>query len=176
MANRVSGMVAVLSSILLYGSYAAVVLMVLHVCFDVLSRYVFHVAPVGTLEISSYYYLVPLCFLPLAAVERKNQHIAVEAFSHFLPKPVLGVLDRIVMALCILVLGLYVWRTGMAAWRYTQVREFVETIYFRLPVWPIRWLIPLSLCAMALVIVLRFLGLAGTGNDTRAKPQLDTEA
>ena len=63
----------------------AVVLMMLHICADVIAKYVFNSPIPGTLEIVSNYYMVATVFLPLALVERKNAHIAVEILSQHLP-------------------------------------------------------------------------------------------
>ena len=70
----------------LSGSLAAIgslVLLVtmLHVSVDVMARFFFNMPLSGTIEISSFYYMIAVVFLPLAAVEGKNGHIAVEILA-----------------------------------------------------------------------------------------------
>jgi len=64
---------------------AFLVLMALHITVDVVLRLMFGGAFPGTLEIVSFYYMVYAVFLPLAFVERRGEHIEVDAFFNLMP-------------------------------------------------------------------------------------------
>src|SRR6266567_2009403 len=80
----ISAAVGGLGRLLMVPAGIALILMMLHVNADVVGRLLLnHPIPV-TIEVVSYYYMVAVIFLPLAAVERADHHIAVDLLSqHF---------------------------------------------------------------------------------------------
>ena len=60
---------------------AAVGLMMFHITFDVIGKYLFNAPLPATLEIVSHYYMVVVVFLPLAMVEKRDAHISVEVLT-----------------------------------------------------------------------------------------------
>ncbi|MBF9033311.1 TRAP transporter small permease subunit [Rhodobacterales bacterium HKCCE2091] len=153
MSHRLADLAAWLAKALMVIAIVATVLMTGHVLADVTARYFFNSPLPGTLEIATHYYLIPMTFLPLAAVELHREHIVVEAFTHFLPDAWNTVLDVVVRLICLAVLILFTWRTGLEAMDSTAHNEEYTAIFFDVPVWPARWVLPLSFAAFALALL-----------------------
>lgn len=163
MLRNLESAVRLLAYALIALAGVATVLMIVHVLADVFMR-TFMGAPLpGTLEIATHYYLVPMTFLPLAVVELEREHIVVEAFTHFLSERTNFLIDQVVRVVCIATLGLLIWRTGIAATDRMAKGEYVSAVYFDLPIWPARWILPISLAAFLLAILYRL--IAGTRDD-----------
>lgn len=141
------------SALLAAAGMAAMLLMMLHVSLDVISKYAFNRPIVGTLETVSAYYMVAVLFLPLAEVTRRGQHIRVEVFTGWLSPRPLAACTALGLALCAAYAGLMAWRGGVEAVRMTAIGEAWETALRDMEVWPARWFYPLGVAAMGLVFL-----------------------
>jgi len=63
----------------------AVALMMLHICLDVIGKYLMNQPVPGTIAIVTQYYMPVLTFLPLAFVQQKSAHISVEVITTRFP-------------------------------------------------------------------------------------------
>ncbi|WP_052341553.1 TRAP transporter small permease subunit [Salinarimonas rosea] len=148
---------------------AALVLMMLHVTLDVVLKNLFRAPIQGTIEISSYYYMVAIVMLPLAFVERTDEQISVDLLFRRLPAPA----RRAVLAFACLVtagvLAIMTYRTGLDAVRAWRVGEVVMGAR-EVVVWPARLMLPvgfgLATAAALLRIVLVARGEAIADADT----------
>lgn len=129
----------------------AVVLMMLHVCADVVAKYVFNMPIRGTLEIVSNYYMVAVVFLPLALVERRNAHISVEIVSQHLPLRVQTILIGVVCLVCIGFYGMFFWQSLIDAIAKYEIGEYIRG-QIRIVNWPSRFMLPVGLGAIILVL------------------------
>lgn len=77
-ASQVARILALIGAI-------AVVVMMLHICLDVLLRNLFRVSFSVTNAMVARYYMVPLAFLPLGFLELKNEMVSVELIDGFMP-------------------------------------------------------------------------------------------
>ncbi|MEO9629888.1 MAG: TRAP transporter small permease subunit [Sulfitobacter sp.] len=131
-----------------------VIAMMLNIVADVVAKLVWNAPIQGTVEMSSYYYMVALVMLPMAFVEMQDQQISVDLlFNHFpawLQK--LALLFSCLAAAAIL--AVMTWRTGLDAMRALRVGEVVmggrEVI-----VWPSRMVLPLGFGLASLAALLR---------------------
>ncbi|GAA6202128.1 TRAP transporter small permease subunit [Aquicoccus sp. SU-CL01552] len=132
----------------------SVVAMMLNVVADVVAKLVWNAPIQGTVEMSSYYYMVALVMLPMAFVEMQDQQISVDLlFNHFpnwLKK--LALIFSCLAAAAIL--AIMAWRTGLDAMRALHVGEVVmggrEVI-----VWPSRMVLPLGFGLASLAALVR---------------------
>lgn len=143
------------STLLSAAGMAAMLLMMLHVSLDVISRYAFNQPIVGTLETVSAYYMVAVLFLPLAEVTRRGQHIRVEVFTRWLSSRPLAACTALGLVLCAAYAGLMAWRGGVEAARMTAIGEAWETALRDMQVWPARWFYPLGVAAMGLIFLVQ---------------------
>ena len=130
-------------------------LMMLHVTADVTGRTLFNRPLEGTTEIVAAYYMVMVAYLPWAWISRSDGHIVAGMFQHFGTPAFdfwLEIAVKIFTAICVAV---FTYQTFLAALRQTQAGEvwIAGTMY--LPVWPSRWLLPLSGALMVLHLILR---------------------
>ena len=64
-----------------------IVLMMAHVTLDVVLKNLFNAPIQGTIEISSYYYMVAVVMLPMAMVEYEDEQISVDLLFARFPAP-----------------------------------------------------------------------------------------
>ncbi|WP_281978902.1 TRAP transporter small permease [Pseudorhizobium flavum] len=131
-----------------------VILMMLNITLDVVLK-VFWNAPIqGTVEISSYYYMVAIVLLPMALVEYDDEQISVDLlFNHF---P--GWLKRVSLMITFVatagMLSIMTWRTGLDAVSAFNVGEVVMGSR-EIIVWPARCMLPLGFGLAAVAAVMR---------------------
>lgn len=129
----------------------AVVLMMAHICADVIAKYVFNMPIRGTLEIVSNYYMVAVVFLPLAFIERRNAHISVEIVSQHLPKRAQVFLVGLVCLLSIGFYAMFFWQSLQDAVAKYEIGEYIRG-QIHVVNWPSRFLLPVGLGAIILVL------------------------
>ncbi len=131
----------------------ALVAMLVHINLDVIGRFVFDRPIPMTTEIVSYYYMVAVVFLPLAAVECHDKHIVVELLSQNLS--VKGAM--ITVGFGSLVAAAYfaalTWRTGQEALAKFQIGEYALGAA-TLVTWPTRFLVPIGCFVLVLALIL----------------------
>jgi len=131
-----------------------VLAMMVHVTADVLTKYLLNMPIVGTLEIVSHYYMVAAIFLPLAAVERRRGHLFVELFTAKLGPRAILALDALGCLLGVVLAGSITWMSTVEALRRTRSGEIIDAVYYTIPIWPTRWLVPLGAGLLALMWLL----------------------
>jgi len=92
-----------------------VVLLVCHVTLDVVMRFVFERPLNATILYVSAFYMVGIAFLPLAAVEEKDSHIAVELLVERFPARVQSIIAIIATIVTFIVTATVAVRTGQEA-------------------------------------------------------------
>lgn len=131
-----------------------VIAMMLNIVADVVAKLVWNAPIQGTVEMSSYYYMVALVMLPMAFVEMQDQQISVDLlFNHF-PDWLQKVALIFSCLAAAAILAVMTWRTGLDAARALRVGEVVmggrEVI-----VWPSRMALPLGFGLASLAALLR---------------------
>ena len=131
----------------------AVILMMLHVTLDVAGKYLFNSPIPGTVAIVSQYYMVAVCFLPLALAERDNAHITVEVLADMLPRRTQNQFGVAWTLLSLILFSLLTWRNWIEAGLKRDLAAFVIEQDYRIPVWPSYYLLPIGTGAMCLVLI-----------------------
>ncbi|MCY6382200.1 TRAP transporter small permease [Hoeflea prorocentri] len=143
----------------------AVAAILLTITVDVGMRALFNAPFSVTTELVSYYYMVPLTFLPIMMLEMRGEHIDTTLFYQMFPKS-LKKLARVVSG--VITIGIY----GLLT-RFTFAQALTSTASGEvamgvnlLPIWPVRWVLPV---VFALSTVAAFLMtvhyLSGNAND-----------
>lgn len=122
---------------------AVLLMMMMHVSTDVLTKFFFNYPIKGTLEIVSYYYMVSVVFLPVAFVELTRSAVAVDAVYGLAPRRLKMCLMLLVLAISAAVYAGLVMITWPEAWR-SFVRREVVMGPIPVPIWPTRFILPLS--------------------------------
>jgi len=135
----------------------ATTLMMLHVTADVTSRYIFNKPFEGTTEIVAAYYMVVIAYCPWAWIAVRDNHIVAGMFADF-GSPRFGFrLDIFVKIFTTLYVLVFTYQTFFAAIRQTRSGEvwLAGTMY--IPVWPSRWLLPISGALMGIYLIVRLI-------------------
>ncbi|MGE5146880.1 MAG: TRAP transporter small permease [Candidatus Eiseniibacteriota bacterium] len=157
--DRDGGLLARLSGLLIGVADLLVVVMTLHICADFALRLVAGASIEGTIEIVSRFYMAAVVLLPLAHVQRARQHIEAGGFARIIPaalkRPVAALADLGMAAIA----GLLCWQMASEAATLTANHAQIELATGSLPLWPIAWLAPVALGALALVAAAQLWGL-----------------
>ena len=158
--TRIGNLLASLSDSLAAIGRLVLLATMLHVTLDVILRFVINQPLAGTVEISSYWSMVALVFLPLAAVECRNGHIAVEIVAQHLGERAQRLLIGVVCLASAFFYTLLAWRSGHEAIEKMRIGEKYSSA-MELPIWPPRFLLPLGCGLLVLVLLVKAVRLLG---------------
>ena len=131
-----------------------IILMMVNISLDVVLKVVWNSPIQGTVEVSSYYYMVAIVMLPMAMVEYDDEQISVDLlFNHFPPWLKRASL-LITFAATAGILSIMTWRTGLDAIRAFKVGEVVMGSR-EIIVWPARCMLPLGFGLAAIAAMMR---------------------
>lgn len=148
------------------------VLMALHVSVDAIGKYVFSIPIPATLEIVAYYYMPAVVALPLALVEIRNGHVAVEMVHQVLPPLAQRINLAVNGILTAAFLLVATWLAGREAWRKFLIGEFMFGEY-PIVIWPGRVIFVLGMALFTVVVIVKTLSLLGLGRDVFAASATD---
>lgn len=131
------------------------ILMMLHIVADVVSKYAFHKPIIGTIEVVAWYYMVVVAMAPVAYVQLHRQHLMVELFTMKLSVSQAAALDAVVALVSASYTGLLTWLVLHEALRATRRGRAQDLTWFDLPTWPSSWVMPAAFGLLTLVFVLQ---------------------
>ena len=131
------------------------ILMMVQIVVDVLSRWIFGAPVTGTMEIVAVYYLVPMTFLPLAAIQFADQHIAVDLFVQLLPPTARRWLALAMSSVALVFTGWLTWLSFGEAFESFGIREVIETGATVMIMWPSRFVVATGIGLMVVVLVVQ---------------------
>lgn len=156
-----------------YAAAIAVILMMLHVTLDVVLDAVFNKPLPATLIIVSNYYMPLVTFLPLAFVERLDNHVKVDVATQFLPFTSQKHLFGWTFVLCFAICGLLAYATWLEAVSKFQIGSFSLERGVAVPTWPVRFAAPISYGLLTILFFFKFVAYtAGSDVFNSAKPSL----
>ena len=132
-----------------------VLVMMLHICADIVLRTFFDAPVPATVEIVSRYYMVLIAFLPLAWIEQRNAMVSVEITDAALSPRMLRISDVLVSLLVTCVYAVLAYTTWRMALREWATGTYVLALETRVPVWPTYFLPPLGFGLAAFATLLR---------------------
>ena len=134
-----------------------VLMLVTHVTVDVVMRFAFDTPLNSTILYVSAFYMVAIAFLPLAAVEQNDSHIAVELLVERFPTKVQSFLAGLALLLTCIVTATVAIRTGDEA-----LAKFIGGSYSieaggKVTTWPTYLALPLGFGLMSIVAAWKFI-------------------
>ncbi|MBF9034387.1 TRAP transporter small permease subunit [Rhodobacterales bacterium HKCCE2091] len=114
----------------------AVVLMMLHICLDVVMRNMFDISFSVTNAMVARYYMVPLAFLPLGWIELRGEMVSVEVVDWLLPDAAIRISD---VAVCLVGAAIYAgltyatWGAAVSNWNRGTMLELGTTPFHVYP-------------------------------------------
>jgi TRAP-type C4-dicarboxylate transport system permease small subunit len=142
----------IIASVLAAIGGVCTVLMMVQIVADVMSRWLFGKPISGTMETVSIYYLVPLTFLPLGAIQLADRHIAVDLFSQFMPPLIRRSVAVAMTALALVFTVWLAWESFDEAFGSYAIGEVIETAASVMIIWPSRFILAFGIGFMALVL------------------------
>ena len=133
-------------------SMLAVVSMLFHIVLDVVSRNILNQPIQGTLEYTTYWYMVTLSFIGMWLAQTKREHIAVTLLTERLPALATSIIAAAGTLISVTFLIFLAWFGWQAAVDYAAIQEYVGID--RIPIWPIRFIVPISLLALAVTMAI----------------------
>lgn len=134
---------------------ALFVTMMMHISLDVVLRYFFNSHAYATIELTSFYYMVALAFIPLIVVQRTQSFITVDLIIKHLSTRIQNYLHFITLIITLFYLAAIAYATTIDAYSATQMRETVMSNYV-FYIWPSRWFIPIGVILLMLEVVHQF--------------------
>ncbi|WP_299417490.1 TRAP transporter small permease [uncultured Sulfitobacter sp.] len=128
-----------------------VLLLIAHVSLDVAMRFVFETPLNSTILYVSAFYMVSIAFLPLAAVEQRDSHIAVELLVEKFPTKIQSFLAGVALLLTFIVTAVVALRTGDEALAKYLGGSFSIEAGGKVITWPTYLALPLGFGLMAIV-------------------------
>lgn len=132
-----------------------IVLMLVHVFADVLSRHLFNQALPATVEIVSRYHMVAAAFLPLAWVELNRSMISVEILTGAMSKRAVRVSDIAVLLLSAVIYAVLSYASLRAAIPHYERGAFIISLSTSVPVWQTYFILPVAFVLAAVVTLAR---------------------
>ncbi|MCA0043378.1 TRAP transporter small permease [Celeribacter litoreus] len=135
-----------------------IVLMMVHVTADVVSKFLFSKPLPGTITFVSSYYMVTVTFLCLCVVEARNAHIDVELIAQHLPKRIQKILTAFALVIGLGVFGTLTWKSSSVAYDKFEVGAFETEQRVKVITWPSYFLVPIGAGLMTLMIFTKIAG------------------
>lgn len=135
---------------------ATLALMMIHICADVMLKYVLSKPLSGTLEIVSGYYMIITIFAPLAMVELRREAIVVDAFFGYFNKRVQYVCIILSFLVALAVFSAFAYQTTLDAMHAFKIGERAMGTA-EIPIWPARIIMPVSFALAAIVTLFQLI-------------------
>ncbi|MFA7416679.1 MAG: TRAP transporter small permease [Rhizobium sp.] len=155
-----------LSRILAFVGAIGVILMMIHVCADIIARAVTGASLPATVEIVSYYYMVLVAFLPLAWVERKGGMISVELIEFMMSPRMMKISDATVAAFGTLIYAVMAYATWITAVKNYVTGTFVVALQVKIITWPGYFLPSAGFALAAAILAVRLLQIVTDSVET----------
>lgn len=137
-----------------------IVLMLVLIVGDVLSRGLFNVPIPGTDAIVASYFMVATIFLPLALLQILDENIAVDALYGLMPAAIQLVFVVVAHLCAVVFYALLGWIYYHVAVEAIDIREFVSGTW-DVPIWPARLIMPVGLCLGSLAALVKMVEALG---------------
>lgn len=164
-----------ISNLFEYAAGAVVMLMVVHICFDVLANYLLSSPIPGTEPVVANYYMVAVVYLPLAFVELRRESIAVDLFYQWFPIPMKKLATILGTVLSIVFFALLAYQSFNDAMRAYGTGEFVDGTYAVIT-WPSRFILPVSFVSVVIVLLMRLIHEFRHGDAPMTPPEKGLES
>lgn len=129
----------------------AVAVMAVHICVDVVLRYLFNAPGGDTLAVTTYYYMIGIAFMGMLAAEERRDHIQVTVLADRLSPAGRMATSLFASGLTLLLLAAFTWYGLETALENMEQREVAGAT--ELPVWPARFLVPFGFAAYAVALL-----------------------
>lgn len=128
----------------------SVLAILLAISLDVVLRTTLSAPLTGTMEVVSFYFMIPVVFLPIMMLEVRGEHIDTDLFYRFFPVAAKRLSVIVSGLLSVGIYGLLTYITFEQAVSSTARGEVAMGVNL-MPVWPVRWILPLAFASSTAV-------------------------
>lgn len=147
-----------------------VILMMLHITTEVTLRYLFSITLPGTLVFVGNYYMIVVVFVPLALLELRGRHIAVDVIAGNFPAGLQRVLAALAKLLTATVMGMLTYAAWEQALKKMQTGATIDQGTASIVIWPGYFLLVAGGALMTLVALVRLVEIIA-GRDLGLGPE-----
>ncbi|NOL50044.1 TRAP transporter small permease [Pelistega europaea] len=157
------GLITKLSKLCFAVASVALVVMALHIFMDFIGRLLgFYLD--GTLEFTSFYYMIFAVFLGASYAQQKNVHIATDVLTNLLPQTIQTVVIKIGLLVQIAFYAILSYQTLLdAISSYESSEEAMANFTFY--IWPSKWALPIGFISLTLVVILQLFSRVDTKSE-----------
>lgn len=138
-----------------YLACLALIFMAAHMFLDVvLRRLGLYIE--GTLEFTSYYYMIFAVFSGLAYTQYKDKHISTDILVNLLPKKISDTLFKFNLTIQLILYGLLTYQTTIDALNSASFHEQAMA-NFTFYIWPAKFSLPIAFFSLCLVVLSQLL-------------------
>lgn len=139
----------------LYLAVAALIMMMLLTCADVVGRYLLNQPVMGAFQ-GTQYLQATIVFLGAAWTQVKGGHVKVEVLYSRLPASAKPWID-LVMAFLLIAFGVVLtWKTGQQALYAYGIKEFPDITTKFIPVWLFRFIVSFGSLMLTIEFIMEF--------------------
>lgn len=142
-----------LSKVLLVVAAIAMLGLLAIVLLDVTLRYAINQPVQGTLQIVSFYCMGPLVFFSFAYVEHEKRHVAISILTDTLAPKLQRWIGIFTGSAGFLYLCYFTYHAIHEAIKKTKIFEASTTLNFDIHVWIVRWVPPIGIGLLALMLL-----------------------
>ena len=133
---------------------AALLVMMLITCIDVIGAKVFKSPILGALDVVQLSQIVAIGFAASMTLI-VGRHIQVEFFFDLLPRRVQAVISPIILLIVLLFFIVIIWQIGVLGYSFQASGEYTATAY--IPLYPFAYAVALAFIPVCLVLLVEFL-------------------
>ena len=133
---------------------AAMIVMMVITCIDVIGAKVFKSPILGALDIVQLSQIVAIAFAASMTLILKK-HVQVEFFFDLLPRRAQAVINTIILLILLLFLIVIIWQVCVLGYSFQASGEYSMTAY--IPYYPFTYAIALAFIPVCLVLLVEFL-------------------
>lgn len=134
------------------GAGIAAIVMMIATAVDVFLKYIFNSPITNVAEITAYYLMVALVFLPLGSVELRHEHISADLVVQILPTRLRNGLYILSSLIAVAVVAVFIYQTtldAIASTKKLQIQMGSDPIY----IWPSKWFLPIGFTFLAICLL-----------------------
>lgn len=135
-------------------AFAALLLMMVITCVDVVGAKVFKWRLLGALDIVTLSQIVAIGFAASMTLI-VGQHISVEFFFNIMPRPMQKVIHGFVLTLSLGLFVLIIWQVCVLGYSFQESGEYSPTIY--IPLYPFAYALAFACIPVCLILIQTFI-------------------
>lgn len=151
--NRLDQIIRWIAAMQLALAAIAVLGILMTVALDISLRAMANASFSSTIEIVSFYYMIPLAFFPIATLELTDGHIDTDLFFLLFPPLIKALAILVAGGLAVAIYSVLTFVTFNQAIVSTRTNELAMGVNL-LPIWPVRWVLPVAFGSGTLAAVL----------------------